>query len=175
MADSTQLVAAQMAYDNEKKTGTPAWVLWWFTGALGGHRYYLGDIGYAVCMTFFGWMTLGIWPLVDAFFINRRLRQKNADKQREIFARYGVLELLPPEQFVGQYAHGQFQQPQLNGFQGHQPQFTPQAQPFQQSSAQQPVPMTAQAPAQDATFAPQEAAQASEAAPTQESNSQPQP
>ncbi|MBM7050636.1 TM2 domain-containing protein [Rothia sp. ZJ1223] len=38
----------QKAYDNEKKNTTVAWVLWFFTGGLGGYRYYLGDIKYAI-------------------------------------------------------------------------------------------------------------------------------
>jgi TM2 domain-containing membrane protein YozV len=52
------------------------WILWWLTGLFGGHRYYLGDIGRGVAMT----LTLGgffIWTIIDAFFISRRLEQKN--------------------------------------------------------------------------------------------------
>ena len=44
-----------------------AWVLWIFLGGIGGHRYYLGDIGYGIAMTLFTWMTFGLWWLVDAF------------------------------------------------------------------------------------------------------------
>ena len=45
---------------------------------IGGHRYYLGDVGMGVAMT----LTLGgfgVWTLVDAFFINRRIAVKNAE------------------------------------------------------------------------------------------------
>lgn len=87
MADGAQLMAAQMAYDNEKKEPVPMWVLWWFTGIFGGHRFYLGDTGYAIGML----ITLGgfgFWALIDAFLIGGRLRRINSEKQKEVFERY---------------------------------------------------------------------------------------
>ena len=67
----------QHRYDDLKKKPVIAWLLWLFTGGIGGHRYYLGDVGMGVAMT----LTLGgcgVWALVDAFFINRRIAVKNA-------------------------------------------------------------------------------------------------
>ena len=67
----------QYRYDDLKKKPAVAWLLWLFTGGIGGHRYYLGDVGMGVAMT----LTLGgfgVWTLVDAFFINRRIAVKNA-------------------------------------------------------------------------------------------------
>lgn len=67
----------QYRYDDLKKKPVIAWLLWLFAGAIGGHRYYLGDVGMGVAMT----LTLGgfgVWALVDAFFINRRIAVKNA-------------------------------------------------------------------------------------------------
>ena len=32
---------------------------------LGIHRFYLGNIGMGVAMLFVGWLTFGIWPLID--------------------------------------------------------------------------------------------------------------
>lgn len=67
----------QYRYDDLKKKPAIAWLLWLFTGVIGGHRYYLGDVGMGVAMT----LTLGgfgVWALVDAFFINRRIAVKNA-------------------------------------------------------------------------------------------------
>ena len=55
---------------------TVAWVLWALLGLLGGHRYYLGNIGMGLIQTF----TVGgfgIWWIADAFFINRRIRDIN--------------------------------------------------------------------------------------------------
>ncbi|KIX91436.1 membrane protein [Staphylococcus microti] len=72
----------------EKKTGV-TWLLWFFTGGIGGHRYYLGDIGYAIAMTFtLG--GLGFWTLIDAFFISGRLAKKNEEIERDIIINMGL-------------------------------------------------------------------------------------
>lgn len=65
------------------------WLLWFFTGGIGGHRYYLGDIGYAIAMTFtLG--GLGFWSLIDAFLISGRLRKKNEEIERDIIVDIGL-------------------------------------------------------------------------------------
>lgn len=78
-----ELTLVNMELEKRKKSPVVMWLLWLFTGGIGGHRYYLGDIGRAVAMT----LTLGglgIWTLIDAFFISRRLEQKNAELEIEI-------------------------------------------------------------------------------------------
>lgn len=53
-----------------------------FTGAIGGHRYYSGNIGYALGMT----LTLGGfggWTLMDVFIIGKRLEHKTFELERE--------------------------------------------------------------------------------------------
>lgn len=85
--------ARQMAmteYESNRKQGVIAWVLWFFLGAIGGHRFYLGHTGYAIAMLLLSWLTLGLWPLIDAFFINRNLRRINHDKWMHTAARYGA-------------------------------------------------------------------------------------
>lgn len=82
-------------YNNVRKQGLIAWLLWLFLGALGGHRFYLGHIGYAIGMI----ITLGgfgIWTLIDAFFINKNLRAQNHARWVEIATRYQApIEPLP--------------------------------------------------------------------------------
>jgi TM2 domain-containing membrane protein YozV len=59
------------------------YVLWFLTGGVGGHRYYLGDIGYALGMTF----TLGglsLWCLIDVFLIGKRLEGKTEVLENDI-------------------------------------------------------------------------------------------
>lgn len=83
---------ALMAFDAGKKSSGLAYVLWFFLGGLGGHRFYLGRTGSAVAMllmSIFGWMTvwflvgffllipLGIWLLVDLFLIPGMIEQHN--------------------------------------------------------------------------------------------------
>ncbi len=53
------------------------WLLWFFTGLVGGHRYYLGNLGMGVLQT----LTLGglgVWWLIDAYAMHSRARQLNA-------------------------------------------------------------------------------------------------
>lgn len=67
--DSLQAASVQPARIN-----TPAlWLLWLFTGVLGGHRYYLGNIGVGIIQTLTGG-GFGIWWLIDAFAMHSRKR-----------------------------------------------------------------------------------------------------
>jgi TM2 domain-containing membrane protein YozV len=73
-----------MAYDAQKKSVLVAYLLWWFLGSLGAHRFYLGKTGSAVAMLvitlvsipamlvligFVGIAAVGVWWIVDAFLI----------------------------------------------------------------------------------------------------------
>jgi len=40
-----------MQYQNASKSAVVAYLLWFFLGMLGGHRYYLGSIGLGALMT----------------------------------------------------------------------------------------------------------------------------
>lgn len=78
-----QLAMVQSEVDSKAKSKGIAYALWLFTGGLGGHRYYLGDIGYAIAMT----LTLGgfgLWSLIDVFFIGSRLEKKNEELEYNI-------------------------------------------------------------------------------------------
>lgn len=70
-------------YEKKKKSKLVAWLLWWFLGVFGGHRYYLGHIGKGIAMT----LTLGgfgFWALINAFFIGKWLSKHNEDVERQI-------------------------------------------------------------------------------------------
>lgn len=75
--------------DKHKKSKPLAFLLWFFTGAIGGHRYYMGDIGYALAMTFtLG--GLGFWAIVDAFLISGRIDEKAEESERKMIAELGL-------------------------------------------------------------------------------------
>lgn len=79
-----QLALVQSEMDKKKKSKTLGYLLWWFTGTFAGHRFYVGDTGYAVCMLLFGILTLFIWNFLDVFFIGRRMELKNDEIERNI-------------------------------------------------------------------------------------------
>lgn len=79
---SEQLQMVESEVERKKKSKAIMYILWFFTGGVGGHRYYLGDIGYAIGMT----VTLGglgIWSIIDVFLIGKRLEVKTAEVERE--------------------------------------------------------------------------------------------
>lgn len=89
---ANESVRTQLIYDaNKKSTGT-AYLLWFFLGAVGAHRFYLGYTGSAVAMLLlwlFSLVTLiigvgllvllgiFIWWIVDAFLISDMVRRIN--------------------------------------------------------------------------------------------------
>lgn len=86
--DSRQLAIAQSEFEKRKKSKLVAYLLWWFTGVLGGHRFYAGDIGMGIGML----LTLGgigLWALIDVFFIGSRIEEKNEALEREILLQVG--------------------------------------------------------------------------------------
>ena len=87
-------VQVMMAYDAGKKSTGTAFLLWFFLGGFGGHRFYLGQTGAAIGMialNLLGWLTLififgffllgalGVWLLVDAFLISGWVQKHNSD------------------------------------------------------------------------------------------------
>ncbi|WP_341317597.1 TM2 domain-containing protein [Paraburkholderia sp. IMGN_8] len=81
-----------MLYDAQKKSVGVAYLLWFFLGSLGGHRFYVGRKGTAIVqllLTFVGACTafvgvglfilgcVGLWVLIDAFLLPGIIRSQN--------------------------------------------------------------------------------------------------
>ncbi|MGJ9385526.1 TM2 domain-containing protein [Salipaludibacillus sp. CF4.18] len=78
-----QLSIVQSEVESKGKNKVIMYLLWWFTGVVGGHRFYLGDIGMGLGMLFtLG--GLGVWALIDVFFIGKRLEKKNDNLERDV-------------------------------------------------------------------------------------------
>lgn len=69
------LILLNSEIDRRIPNKTVMYFLWFFLGNLGVHRFYLGDIGQGIAMllTLGG---LGIWTIIDLFFIGKRHRWK---------------------------------------------------------------------------------------------------
>ena len=80
---AAQLAMINSEMNNKQKSKGIAYLIWFFFGGIGGHRYYAGDIGMGIAMT----LTLGglgIWSLIDVFFIGKRIESKNMDVEKGI-------------------------------------------------------------------------------------------
>ena len=73
--------APDYAYDNlvtvQTKSPIVTLLLSIFLGGLGVDRFYIGDIGLGVAKLLLGWLTLGIWPLIDMFCAFGAAKKKN--------------------------------------------------------------------------------------------------
>jgi len=93
---------SMMAYQTYKKETLTAFLLWWFLGIFGGHRFYMGQTGSGVAMLvitlisiplsfiligFVSLFAVWLWWLIDAFLIcgwvnNHNIRlMKSIDQQ----------------------------------------------------------------------------------------------
>ncbi len=77
----------QLMFEANRKSTGASYLLWFFLGGFGAHRFYLGRTGSGIGMLllgllgwiplFLGWAVLGIWWLIDAFLIPDIIRQEN--------------------------------------------------------------------------------------------------
>jgi len=86
-----QLTMVESELENKKKDKVIMYLLWVFTGGIGGHRFYLGDIGYGFGMLFVNWATLGIWGIIDLFIIGKRLEFKTNEIESDIIIKVKAL------------------------------------------------------------------------------------
>lgn len=68
-------------YRYRRKRSVTAWLLWLFTGWMGGHRLYLDRTGTAILMLFTGG-GLMLWWLIDAFRLPAMVAAYNQDQER---------------------------------------------------------------------------------------------
>ncbi|WP_346703342.1 NINE protein [Ligilactobacillus agilis] len=90
-----ELIIFNQEVEANKKSPVVSYLLWWFTGVVGGHRYYFGKTASAITMTliFFlliwfwglGAIITGCWAMIDVFFINSWLREDKKKIEKEVF------------------------------------------------------------------------------------------
>jgi TM2 domain-containing membrane protein YozV len=89
--DRLRILRAEAECDSVKKETRIAYAWWCVAGIFGGHRFYLGDTARSIAMLFtLG--GLGVWSLLDVFFIARRVRTVNRRRRAAIMAGHGILD-----------------------------------------------------------------------------------
>lgn len=97
---------AMMAFESGKKSAGICYLLWFFLGGFGGHRFYLGRTGSAIAMLviyILSWIlvfvggigllgigAIGVWLIVDAFLIPGIVRENNTALQQRIETGFGA-------------------------------------------------------------------------------------
>lgn len=77
-------VQQMMEYQEERKSLAVTYLLWFFLGAFGAHRFYLGKTGTAVAMliltlTLIGYIVTFFWWIVDAFLNPGMVKDYNTE------------------------------------------------------------------------------------------------
>jgi TM2 domain-containing membrane protein YozV len=76
---TNELILIEQRVTNEGRTVGVAYLLWFFLGIFGGHRFYLGRPGTAILQILLNCIVIGIvWVLIDAFLIPGMVRNENA-------------------------------------------------------------------------------------------------
>ena len=76
---------------NQGKNGLIAWLLWFFVGGVGAHRFYLGRSGSGIVMAlvslfispFLFFLPTFIWIILDALMMNTMVKEENMKVQKE--------------------------------------------------------------------------------------------
>lgn len=89
-AQELQMLSIEL--NKRKKSPAVLWVLWLFTGCIGGHRYYLGDLANAILHTFTFLLMLLLASLWNAYVMDTVA----AFEEAMIYAPMGVLFLSVP-------------------------------------------------------------------------------
>lgn len=55
-----------------------------FLGGFGVDRFVIGDTGVGIAKLLLGWVTCGIWPIIDIFITYKRAKEKNISKILQI-------------------------------------------------------------------------------------------
>lgn len=80
--DTRELLLLESEVKNQGKNMIVAYVLWYFLGVFGAHRFYMKKTGSAIAMlilsiTLVGMIVTGIWVIVDVFLVHAWVRDHN--------------------------------------------------------------------------------------------------
>ncbi|HWF76760.1 MAG TPA: NINE protein [Caulobacteraceae bacterium] len=87
--DTQQLQLIEQRVANDAPNAVVAYLLWFFLGLLGGHRFYLGRAGSGIVILLLTIFVIGLfisipWVLIDAFLIPGMMRQKRDEIRQRL-------------------------------------------------------------------------------------------
>lgn len=103
--DARELLLLEQEVKNQGKGMIIAYILWYFLGMLGGHRFYMGRTGSAIAqlvltITVLGIFVTFIWWIVDAFLLHTWVKEHNRHVENRlidgILASKGHMPAPPP-------------------------------------------------------------------------------
>jgi len=98
--DARQLMLVDSEVRNAGKSMFVAYVLWYFLGMFGGHRFYMKKTGSAVAqliltITLIGVLVTFIWWIVDAFLVHKWVKDYNRDLEYHLVSQL-IAQQVPP-------------------------------------------------------------------------------
>ena len=84
-----ELLTLRREVEYRRKNPIIAWALWFLSGPLGGHRFYMGRIGTGIIM----FLTLGgllVWALVDGYLLPKWLRENEWQVEQQVLGEIAV-------------------------------------------------------------------------------------
>ncbi|XEC95608.1 TM2 domain-containing protein [Paenibacillus tarimensis] len=87
--DARELLLLEHEIKNQGKNMVLAYVLWYFLGIFGGHRFYMGRTGSAIAqlvltITLIGALVTFIWWVVDAFLLHQWVKDHNRNIENRV-------------------------------------------------------------------------------------------
>ncbi|MEF3303467.1 TM2 domain-containing protein [Paenibacillus sp. GYB003] len=87
--DARELLILEQEVKNQGKNMVVAYILWYFLGLFGGHRFYLRKKGSAIAqlilsITMIGMIVTCIWWLIDAFLLHTWVKDHNREVEGRV-------------------------------------------------------------------------------------------
>jgi TM2 domain-containing membrane protein YozV len=87
--DARELLLLDQEVKNQGKNMVVAYLLWYFLGIFGAHRFYMKKKGSAVTqlilsLTLVGMIATGIWWLIDAFLLHTWVKEHNREVEGQV-------------------------------------------------------------------------------------------
>lgn len=102
--DARELLLLDQEVKSRGKNMVIAYVLWYFLGIFGGHRFYMKRTGSAIAqlvlsITMIGMIVTAIWWIVDAFLLHTMVKDKNREVEAQVLNEMSMMRPPAPSTF----------------------------------------------------------------------------